>query len=242
MQIKLGNKQKNKTAKYTGYTLVELLVSIAIMMIVIVLVSATFMTIIKASIISNALISTRSEADFSLRVVENSVKQSKPDSIFLFDTINLRKFNSTDTKIEPQRSSSEIQSAYLNVIGLGTNGNEIHILPNGGTRWICIAYFIDSSTGKGVLLKTSSTAISNLTGHEKCFDSSYEDFTKNIVQLTTESIDIHSLLMNYYYGDNENAYYILELKAAPAKWFGNSTPLEITRQTVVNTRKLTSVF
>jgi prepilin-type N-terminal cleavage/methylation domain-containing protein len=250
------NKSNNKKTKlrvksYTAFTLMEMIVTLAIMAIVFLLISATFMAIVKASIISNSLMSTRDEADLALRVIENSVKQSDPEYVMIYNSSGVRTYTASTFRVNNTGSPTDIATVYGTKVAMGSQaGNEIHMLPQGSDRWICIGYFIDPSTNHGYLLKTSSKAIATPADHDNCFDPSFDDYKKNTIQLTTDGFNIvddpavpdDGLRMSYFYGDNENTIYFLEVTAAPYRWFGDTKPLQIVRQSVVTTRKLTSVF
>jgi prepilin-type N-terminal cleavage/methylation domain-containing protein len=230
--------------KYKGFTLVELLVSIAIMIIIMLLLSLTFTTLIKASIISNAVITTRDESDFALRIFENTVKQSNVAGIALFKSDNVRGFSFDNGKVVDLTDKTTVANVYApnRFLPVDSVGNEIHLLPNGSNRWICIGYFKDTTTGQGVILKSSSSYISGESNHSSCFDSTSQEYLKNTIQLNTDSTDIKSLNIRYYDADNENSMILAEVIAEPTMWFGSGKKKEIIRQIVVTTRKLTSIY
>lgn len=244
MFLKSKKLKVKESKKYKSFTLVELVVAIAIMIIIMVVLSMTFTTLVKSSIISNSLITARDESDFALRIFESAVKQSNVSGIVLFKTDNLRGYSFKESRIvnlvdNVTLSNGYSSSAFLPVAAVG---NEIHLLPNGGDRWICLGFFKDIESGKGVILKTSSSYISGNNNHISCFNSESQEYKKNTILLNTQATNIKNFTVQYYDADNENSMILAEIIAEPSQWFGSGQKTEVIRQIVVTTRKLTSIY
>lgn len=226
--------------KYSAFSLVEMLITIAIIGMVMLIASVTLTTLIKISTVSSNKTRTRNETEFVLELVRRTVRNSNPSDVFVYNTVDARTYNSETELVENKPEVVDISNSYANALGAGFQGNEIHFRPYGYTNWICIAFF-ESKTeeNKGYILKTSTVDLYNQ--HEKCFDSTQSDYAQYTILLNSPYVDINSFEISYTETTGSNYLFRFTISAEPTDWYlapGAPVKREIIRQAIVSTEGL----
>ena len=229
---------KREIKKYEAFSLVEMLLTIAILGIVTLLVATTLTTLIKVSIVSNSKNQARNDVNFMTELLNRSLGNSNVGDITLYQSSGVRKFNRDTMKVEDEDSG--VGSTYSNpTLSIGEPSNEMHVRSYGYNVWSCIGFFQDSEDSEiGYLLKTTSYTLEN---HADCFDENRSDgyvavlhnFAVNVVDFNVEYLVV---------GDDGDNMFIINTVVEPRYWpTGFSVPVnrEITRQITVSSQGLT---
>lgn len=233
-------KAKNEKKRLKGYTLVEMLISIALISFVIMLVGVTLTTLIRTSIVSNVRMQARDETDIIMDVLERNIKQSDPSNILVYNSSAVRRY--TNGEVETFGGDAQVTAAYgaslVPYIEGQLNGNEIHMLPYQSKRWICLGYFKDAA-GNGYIVKSTSASLGAGSLHKSCFDKNQTEYVKNAITLNTEENSVTQFVLSYFMSGGDNALFTLDLSLKPRKSYGGQEQGSIDRQLVVSTQKLT---
>lgn len=238
-----ANKCNNGKQIYQGFTLLEMTLTIAIIAIVILLISTTLTTMIKNSINTNSALQTREETELVFEYLTKNIKQSDPSNIVFFASGGARNYNDSLGKTV-ENQTSRTANAYANPLPVGNNPadpiriNEIHFLPSGAKRWLCLGFFTDLQTGKGYILKSSMGSVSGADGHKACFDSTKSDYRKNTMVLNSREVNINDFSIKSYAVTSENAMLLFDISAIPMNAYSTENPTAVTRQLVVSTNKM----
>jgi len=228
----------SKNKKYEGFSLVEMLITIAIMGMVMLIASITLTTLIKISTVSSNKTKVRNETEFVLELVRRTVRNSNPADVMIYNSLDARVYDSENDVVKDNPAVVDIASIYTVPLGENIPGNEIHFKPYGYVNWICIGFFRDMNpeSDVGYVIKTSTKDLRN--NHEKCFDGTTEDYRMYILELNSPSVDINSFNIAYTQSSNGNYIIRFDLTAQPVDWYlGESAPVnrEVFRQAVVST-------
>jgi len=225
----------NKTVeeKYEAFSLVEMLLTIAIIGMVMLISSVTLTTLIKVSTVASNKIRARNESEFVLELVRRTVRNSDPSDVLIFSTQEARKFNIENMSVV-DTGLEDIENVYQ-AIGETEIGNEIHFRPYGYKDWICLGFFESSQDSqKGYILRTSAE---NLSGqHESCFGS-----TPYIIVLNSDYVDTNSFNISYTISNDGNYLIRFDIESEPVDWYlGSGAPIKRTvfRQGIVSTEGL----
>lgn len=223
--------------RYSGFSLVEMLITVLIIGMVMLIASVTLTTLVKISTVSSNKTRTRNETEFVLELVRRTVRNSNPSDVFVYETEDARSYNSETEVVENRPEIVDISNEYTNGLGVGEVGNEIHFRPYGYTNWICIAFFRETGNDeRGYILKTSTQDLFNQ--HENCFDSTLSNYTKYTIMLNSDYVDINSFDISYTETTGGNYLFRFSLSAEPVDWYlapGAPIKREIIRQAVVST-------
>lgn len=241
-----GLRNGNESTEYNGYSLVEMLITMAIISVILILVASTITALIKASAISTAKTLSRNESEFILEYVRRTIRNAEIEEIKVYNTYsgaeNCRFVNSDDEVELNGISGCILEDIYMDTISPATIGNEIHIRPSGSAYWVCIGFFPDETDSSiGYLLKTSAI---DLEDHENCFDPSLNgNYARSALFLNSDEIDVNSFEVKYFVsGEDENTLMTVDLEIEPIHWVpGKQSQFkpQYRRQTVVSTQKLT---
>lgn len=229
---------KTNIRQYEAFSLVEMLLTIAILGIVTLLVATTLTTLIKVSMVSNSKNQARNDVNFITELLNRSLGNSNVGDITLYQSSAVRKFNRSTMKVED--ADTGIGSIYNNpTLLVGVPSNEMHVRSYGYNIWSCIGFFQDSEDSEiGYLLKTTSYTLEN---HADCFDENRQggyiavlhDFTVNVIDLNIEYLVV---------GDDGDNMFIINTVVEPHHWpteFSVPVSREITRQITVSSQGLT---
>ncbi len=229
--------------RYSGVSLIEMLLTMVILSFVMILAGVVLTTMIRTSAIANARTTVRSDTEFILELLKRNVRNSQPQDIRLYKVSN-RYFSEKNREIildmEEARDAGE-DTSYEVPILQGDFGNELQFRPVASDTWVCIGYFPNyekefDGTRKGFILKSEST---NLVNPEDCFNS--EQAANNIIVLNSYDSDVQSLKISYYDGYNGNTIYLIESVIKPLYWVGTKAGVqpEYIKQVITSTQKLT---
>lgn len=242
MFLKMPLRKIKNTKKYSGYTLLEMLITIAIISFVIMLVGVTLTTLIRTSMVSSIKMQIRDEADLIFDVIERNIKQTDPANILIYNSSNVRRYE--NGVVFTNDASANLITAYSTLLPEGdltvapNIANEIHVLPNKSTRWICIGFFKNSAGTQGYIVKSSYPAMSG-SDHRKCFDSTEKEYMKNAIVLNSDDNNIQKMGVTFFRTGGDNAMFTFDLSMKTTKRYGAQDLGSIDRQLVVSTQKLT---
>lgn len=223
--------------KYEGFSLVEMLLTIAILGIVTLLVATTLTTLIKISIVSNSKNQARNDVNFIMELMNRSLGNTNVADITLYNSNSVRRFNRETQMVVDYES---VGNTYLNPTLLeGTPSNEIHVRSYGYNVWTCIGYFLDSDEGgQGYLVKTS---VYDMDDHSDCFNSERPNAYVSV--LHNYEVDVKDFSIEYLViGDDGDNMFVVNTVVEPKNWpVGFNVPInkEITRQITVSSQGLT---
>ncbi len=230
---------KRSTKKYTGFSLVEMLITIVIIGVVMLISAITLTSLVKISSVSSNKTRVRTETEFVLELVRRTVRNSNPSDIYIYDSIDERRFNPENSTVVSTSEHLNIEEIYTNGLEENVFGNEIHFRPYGYENWICIGFFKSSvDENLGYILKNSADDLWN--NHSSCFENDLENM-RYIMVLNSEYVNIKAFNIAYTVSDNTNYLIRFDLNAEPVNWYlGNGAPVEkeVFRQTVVTTEGL----
>lgn len=223
--------------KYEGFSLVEMLLTIAILGIVTLLVATTLTTLIKVSLISNSKNQARNDVNFIMELMNRSLGNTNVSDITLYNSNSVRKFDSINQKVVSQPLGNTYQNPALLE---GVSSNEIHVRSYGYNVWTCIGYFedVDDENPQGYLLKTS---VYEMDDHSDCFNSDRDD--AYVTVLHNYEVDVKDFSIEYLViGDDGDNMFVVDTVVEPKNWpVGFNVPVnrEITRQITVSSQGLT---
>lgn len=226
----------NSKAKYEGFSLVEMLITIVIMGLVMLTASSTLTTLIKISTVSSNKTRVRSESEFVLELVRRTVRNSNPSDVYIFDSSDVRTYDPDANEVvnNDGNISPAVLQAYANPEVENITGNEIHFRPYGYESWICIAYFASTNDeNMGYILKTSASNL--LNRHDTCFN---EDTSRYVIALNSEVVNILSFDIAYTILKDANYLIRFDIEAEPTQWYlaeGAPVKKSVYRQAVVST-------
>ena len=219
--------------KYSGVSLVEMLLTMIILTIVMILVGVTLNTMIRASIMSNGRTTARQESEFMLELMRKTIRNSNSEEVLVY-TVSGRTYNPTTL-----RTQDSNLSGYDGVTPVDGSGTEIHFRPIGYDKWVCVGYFPDSTdSSKGYVLKSIRQ---DLLTPSECFNGQSSQFVANTLVLNSEDIDVNQLSIRYFNTYDSNYLITIDLAVEPTKWVPGSNNISpvFFQQTVVSTQKLT---
>jgi len=240
-RIKMKMFKSRQKKNYAGFSLLEMIITVAIISILIVFVSFSITTMIRSSIISTIRFESRNETELIFELIRKNISQTDPSNIRVYNSLAVRNYDRDLSRVvgEADGSKGSLGLAYQNPLDEGVEGgNEIHILPSGSTRWICIGYF-ETEDGQGYIVKTSYPSFTSEADHQQCFNSTTQEYRKNAMVLNSDTIDVQSFSVNYYLQSSGNAIFTIDTITASTKKYGAQEIPELTRQLVVTTQKLT---
>ncbi len=220
----------HKTEYYEGFSLIEMLITIAIMGMLLVLVGQTFAVMVKTSIKTEMKTAARNDVDVAKKIMESYLKSTDVDNVSIYDSSNIREFDPSLGKITTF-GNNDIGDPLDE--GVDT-GNEVHITPFNTDRKICIGYFKESTdSSRGVLMKSSMPASESASS---CFDSDSNSYKLNAMVLNSEEVSIEDFNARYI-STEENVVFEIEISAVPKAWPGGS-PTPTVRNLYVKSNKL----
>lgn len=208
-------------------------------------------TMLKASTMSDARTAARSESAFILQILELNLANSYTDNAILF--------LQDGSKLDIDGSILRDPDGDFDAIAIGSSnvGNEIHIIPTGADRWVCITYLtqLQGDEDFGYIVRTSAATTlippSSIdpADHAKCFDPTQNlELYDYMTYLNSDDISIEAenegdsaFGVTYYRGADDNNYYLVTIEAKPKKWVGGEQSLLrpfYHREKIIRTQKL----
>lgn len=227
-------RKKIEEQNYEGVSLIEMIITIAIITAVVLVSSVTLNTLIKTSAISSAKTTTRQESEFVLELVRRNVRNSSEKDIYFYKTEG-REFNETSDKLVDDVNVT----GYTTPVSEGSLANEVHFRPSGYTRWVCIGYFPTTTNDtRGYIVKSSYPDNQNPTS---CLDGTDAQYAQNSVILNSSSVYATLFDLVYYTTSDSNILVTLALQME-SKYqmsFAKEIKPVFYKQTLVSTQKLT---
>lgn len=203
---------KNKT-KYEGFTLIEMLITMAVMIIVFLAVGNLLNTLIQTSNTVSSRMLVREEGEYLAEVFRRYIRNSSVDNVRLFYRENSRiTFDENYQVIELPHEPSNI----VEVTESANPATEIHFHPSVDTnRVICMGFF-ESEDGVGHLVRSSVTGVSIAGGYqpEMCFNPGTQDFRKNFMVLNSNLVHVEGLEIRRDM-TRTNVYYSIDIDMKP---------------------------
>jgi prepilin-type N-terminal cleavage/methylation domain-containing protein len=230
---------------FKGFSLVEMLITIAILAIVLLIATQTLNTVFRVSTITKLKTMTKNEVGFSIELLERMLANSNVVDVYVFtdpgDT-PIRYYNEESGLIETSLGEDALTQHYQEVLSTGDVGTELHIRPYGYSLWACIGYFqgVGENADKGYLIRRTVETLPN--GHQSCFDSSYVTDIYPMLVLNSENVTVNDFRVSYIKSSDVNNVFYVDLEMEPTMWVpGEDIPIEasVLRQAVVTTQGLT---
>ena len=222
--------------KYEGFSLVEMLITIAIMGMVMIISSTVLSTLIRVSTVSSNKIRARNESEFVLELLRRTIRNSDPSDVYLF------KSNDPDVlgrvrAYDPENDVivGEVDDAvYINGLPENEVGNEIQFRPYGFSNWLCLGFFHDvNDPEKGYILWTSGYDLRD--NHASCFESVPNSY---LMLLNSDYINIKDFGISYMKSADGNYIITFDIFSEPVNWYLGPNGVidrEVHRKGVVST-------
>ena len=232
---------------FKGFSLIEMLLTLAIMSIVFLLTTKTLATIVKVSTITNYKTATRVEADFAMELMERFLSNSKIDDMNIYDTQECRIYiydeeeDQMEMRISDSCTQAELDNQYSSPMNIGLTGNEVHIRLSGYDQLTCIAFFKEDpeeDSSKGYLLKRT-VDFGDDNNPDECFE--FASFSDPIIVLNAEEINVNDFKVSYAQSESSNNIFYVDLEMEPLFWAPGESNIErsVIRQSIVSTQGLT---
>jgi prepilin-type N-terminal cleavage/methylation domain-containing protein len=248
--------------KLKAFSMVEMLITLAIMAIVMLIATQTLTTVFKVSTMTKLKTVTRNEIGFAVELTERLLANSNVVDVKIYDVSNtttdpidddyendVRYYNEDTGGIYTELASGEIEAIYTDDLSTADVGNEIHIRPYGYSLWVCLGYFHGYSDGEvnsnGYFLKRTVTSFPDGYGHESCFDTSAEGpslVESPILVLNSDDVNVNDFRVSYIKSSDINNVFYIDLVMEPTHWVpGDQSNIEkaIYRQAIITTQGLT---
>lgn len=228
----MNRRLKNK--RYSGFSLIEMLITMTILGFVMLLCATVLNSLIKVSTVAEYKNATRNDVNFITEFSKRALGNASLQDIYVYDTYTVRKYNHEARRIVADKSDTQINNAYESNVGVGT---EVHVKVYGFGRWTCIGFFDSTEGDKKYILKTST---SELIGgnHKDCFgneDNILMELNSTYVTINDFEVSTTSIL-------DGNTLFTVDVAAEPLIWpVGDNIPVtkEISKQVTVITQGLT---
>lgn len=222
---------------FKAFSLIEMLLTLAILMIVFLLTTKTLTTVVKVSAISKYKTLTRSETDFALELVERFLANSNIKDIYLYNSSSVRSFDGVTLSTAPDGTYQDTPATPP------TMGTEIHVRLSGYDQLTCIGFFRENPSddqSNGYLLKRTVDFDDDTNSHAQCFDTTYSS-SSPIIVLNSESVTVKEFLVTYSKSELVNNIFWIDLTMEPLFWAPGEDTLEraVIRQSIITTQGLT---
>lgn len=228
---------KMNKEKYGGFSLVEMLITIAIMGTVMITSSTVLSTLIRVSTVASNKIRARNESEFVLELLRRTIRNSDPSDVYVFRS-NVPVGVSPGRSYDPENDVivGEVDDAvYMNGLPEGEVGNEIQFRPYGFANWLCLGFFRDiDDADKGYIFWTSGDDLRDR--HESCFAP--DTTSSYLMLLNSEYINITDFGISYMESADGNYIITFDIHSEPMNWYlGPNSVInrEVFRRGVVST-------
>jgi len=217
--------KKRSLVRYGGFTLVEMLLTMAILSALFLAIGGLLQNMIKSSEYASSRMLMREEGEFLGEIFRKYLRNSSVDNVALYYREDPVVEFSDDYEIERLSSSDIILDLRDPENPLPHPATEIHFRPSGDStgRVICIGFFRDQG-GKGRIIKSSGYfdgGWTDLGGFEQydpeeCFPTSPTPlFRKEAFILSSDLVHMDSLGIQAHMA-NLNIYYVIDIDMKPA--------------------------
>lgn len=224
---------------FKAFSLIEMLLTLAILMIVFLLTTRTLTTVVKVSAISKYKTLTRSETDFALELVERFLANSNIKDIYLYNSSSVRSYSEASGVV-----SAAPDGTYDNTPAVApATGTEVHVRLSGYDQLTCIGFFRENASdvdSNGYLLKRTVDFDDDVNSHADCFNTAL--FTSSpIIVLNSESVTVKDFLVTFSKSELVNNIFWIDLTMEPLFWAPGEDTLEraVIRQSIITTQGLT---
>ena len=90
-------------SKYQAYSLVEMIISVAIVSVVMLIIGLSLNSLLQVSFVSSARMEALNQTDFTMELIKRTIKQSNPSSVFLFNSREYYYYDATNDVITKNR-------------------------------------------------------------------------------------------------------------------------------------------
>ncbi len=236
--------KEKKHKKYSGFTMVEMLITMMILAVIFLAIGRVVVTMIKTTNVASSRMLVREEGEYISDVLRKYLRNSSSDTVKLYHRSN------------PRISFSDYEVS--NILGV-TDENvseilpatEIHFRPSADfkNRVVCIGYFEDNDEDYGYVVRSVNYIPAGRSWDDYepswCFpDFPDDEFRKNFVILNSNLVFMEGLRIVRTRSLN-NVYYSIDIDMKPA-WgiggFSNYKDLDgslvYRKSLVVQTRQL----
>ncbi len=228
---------KIKKEKYGGFSLVEMLITIAIMGVVMIISSTVLSTLIRVSTVSSNKIRARNESEFVLELLRRTIRNSDPSDVYLFrssEPDSLGRVRTYDPENDVVVGVIDEDDIYATGLPEGQVGNEIQFRPYGFSNWLCLGFFHDvNDPEKGYILWTSGYDLRD--NHASCFQSAPNSY---LMLLNSDYINIKDFQISYMKSADGNYIITFDILSEPMNWYLGPNGVidrEVHRKGVVST-------
>jgi len=220
------NIRKNKIK---GYSLVEMLISLALISGVLILVGLVLTTMIKTSIMADIRTLARTESEFLAAIMQRNIENSIPNNIFLFKRASPYLLENGNLIVNESIEFNQVAFS-------GEIANEIHMLPASSDHWICIATGREIIEGREhvyIMRTAASTALissyGDMESHASCFNPSKNSevydyltyFNSEQVSISTGE-DSYAFELRGVKAPSGNLYIQSRIGVSPISWIGGT--------------------
>ncbi len=211
------DRKKKKTKKYSGFTLVEMLITMAVMSLIFLAMGSLMENMLRTSNTVSSRMIVREEGEFMAEVLRKYVRNSSVDGVKLY-----------------QRSDGVINfDDNYEVTGIGgtpvlnnDSATEMHFRPSGDSegKVVCIGFFEDSED-RGYIVRTVNELTVPWDNYQPsgCFPSTPDqDFRKNFVILNSDLIFVEDFEIGRTQTAS-NVYYSFDIDMKPAWGLGGAS-------------------
>jgi prepilin-type N-terminal cleavage/methylation domain-containing protein len=224
--------------KYEGFSLVEMIITIAIMGVVMIISSTVLSTLIRVSTVSSNKIRARNESEFVLELLRRTIRNSDPSDVYIFksnDPDALGQVRAYDPENDVMVSEIDEEDIYASGLPEGQVGNEIQFRPYGFSNWLCLGFFHDKDDeSKGYILWTSGYDLRD--NHASCFASN--NSSSYLMLLNSDYINIKDFQISYMKSADGNYIITFDILSEPVNWYLGPNGVidrEVHRKGVVST-------
>jgi prepilin-type N-terminal cleavage/methylation domain-containing protein len=228
---------KIRKEKYEGFSLVEMLITIAIMGTVMIISSTVLSTLIRVSTVASNKIRARNESEFVLELLRRTIRNSDPSDVYVFRS-HVPEGVSPGRSYDPENDvvKGEVDDAvYINGLPENEVGNEIQFRPYGFSNWLCLGFFRDiNDPEKGYILWTSGYDLRD--NHETCFAP--DNPSSYLMLLNSDYINIKDFGISYMESADGNYIITFDILSEPMNWYLGPRSIinrEVYRKGVVST-------
>jgi prepilin-type N-terminal cleavage/methylation domain-containing protein len=228
---------KIRKEKYEGFSLVEMLITIAIMGTVMIISSTVLSTLIRVSTVSSNKIRARNESEFVLELLRRTIRNSDPSDVYVFRS-HVAEGSGEARTYDPENDvvkGAVDEAVYANGLPEGEVGNEIQFRPYGFSNWLCLGFFRDfTDPEKGYILWTSGYDLRD--NHESCFAP--DNPSSYLMLLNSDYINIKDFGISYMESADGNYIITFDILSEPMNWYLGPRAIinrEVYRKGVVST-------
>lgn len=223
---------------YSGFSLIEMLITITILGFVMLLCATVLNSLIKVSTIADYKNSTRNDVNFITEFSKRALGNASLQDIYIYETKDVRQYNPETGQIEWNLEKTDVEILAAYPLPSPDMGTEVHVKVNGYDRWTCIGYFQSTvNAEKWYVVKTSTQSLTD-GDHADCFGN-----TDNIpMVLNSKIVTIKDFKVSKAPLFDGNTLFTIDVLAEPMYWpVGENIPVtkEISKQVTVITQGLT---